>query len=971
MGGSGLSPVMVGRAAELGLLAGLGRLGPDAAVALVGGEAGVGKSRLIRELVAGLPAGTPVLVGQTDAAAPGRPFQVLLDAVEVHVAGWTGVPADLSPREEPLRVLLEPVGPGLASPTEREFGGEELVRAAIDLIRYLTSPGGVVVFEDLHAADPDSISLFVRLATTPGLALLLVGTYRAEELGGRRRAAELLAALERRRPVSHVSLRRLDERDVRDLLRAVYGRPAPYRVGDALYQRTAGNPFFLEELLLTAGPATPEELINLPLPWSLTEVVLRALDGLDDAERGVVDAAAVLGQRIHFDLLASVTGSNEEELIGILRRVVAAGLLVEDEPDVFSFRHALTREAVTAQLLGRERRRLHEKALVALLESGRDDHAAIAHHAEGACRYEEMVTAARHGAEACLRRGSTAQAFRLAEMGLSEAEHDTALLSLASRTAWLLGLHPSARAYGERWRSQAALVGDWRDESRGLCHLSRVCWEAGDAPGQRVAAEAALALAEPHPPSVELAEALALKSEVHMMAGGPESPLAVDWADRALAVCDQIGCTTTRPRALVNKGTALSDLHGRLEEGIAVLEQAWIEARDAGDGFNQFRAIHNLLNNRINVWPFERSRAALDEARQASERSGRRGANGGLWAELLAHLAELEGNLATGRAAVDEAIRNDPSGGGPEHHWCGPVAAELAAEAGDLAAATAFLNSARPERDADGDRQSLWSLASAARVAGLQGDLSQAAVLVDRALARIGDDKAADAALLRRVLADLVVAGLPVGEAKRLGGLLPADVTGDPWADPAGLAQLEGALAEADGRPEDALAAYRAGAAPEGYHRPRSALAACEVGAARCLLVLGRPGEAGERVTRALELLERWPGWRQEEARDLAGRVARVGRIERTRAGAGSGAGAGARAGAGAGGPVGPADILTAREREVAALVTTGLSNGEVAKRLYISTKTASVHVSNILAKLGLSNRAELAAWAVRHGLAG
>jgi DNA-binding NarL/FixJ family response regulator len=162
---------------------------------------------------------------------------------------------------------------------------------------------------------------------------------------------------------------------------------------------------------------------------------------------------------------------------------------------------------------------------------------------------------------------------------------------------------------------------------------------------------------------------------------------------------------------------------------------------------------------------------------------------------------------------------------------------------------------------------------------------------------------------------------------------------------------LDGALAEAEGRPEEALAGYRAGATPEGYHRPRAALASCELGAARCLLVLGRPAEARAHVDRALTLLERWPGWRRAEAEALAHRVGRAGA-------------------AGAAAPPGEAP-LTARELEVATLVAAGLTNGEVAKRLYISTKTASVHVSNILAKLGLTNRAELAAWAVRAGLAG
>ena len=96
----------------------------------------------------------------------------------------------------------------------------------------------------------------------------------------------------------------------------------------------------------------------------------------------------------------------------------------------------------------------------------------------------------------------------------------------------------------------------------------------------------------------------------------------------------------------------------------------------------------------------------------------------------------------------------------------------------------------------------------------------------------------------------------------------------------------------------------------------------------------------------AARLLERWPGWRRDEAAALLRRLGD--------------------------GPAPPSDgpgVLTPREREVAVLLAEGLSNGEIARRLYISTKTASVHVSNILAKLGMASRAEVAAWAVRSGL--
>ncbi len=118
---------------------------------------------------------------------------------------------------------------------------------------------------------------------------------------------------------------------------------------------------------------------------------------------------------------------------------------------MFAFRHALTREAIAGRLLGRERRRLHEKALAAIQESGGDDWAAVAWHAQGAGRYDELVEAARSGAWSYLQQGSTAEALRLAETGLSEADRDLDLLAAASKAAWMIGLQSLAIEHGERW----------------------------------------------------------------------------------------------------------------------------------------------------------------------------------------------------------------------------------------------------------------------------------------------------------------------------------------------------------------------------------------------------------------------------------------------------------------------------------------------------------------------------------------
>ena len=767
-------------------------------VVLVSGEAGVGKTRLLRELAATLPVGARVLAGQASQGVPARPFQLLLEAIGPSVSTWRQVPQRLADREEPLRLLLRPILGHLEPFTDREYSQEELLGAAVALVEDLLigTGRGVLVFEDLHWADAQSVALFGRLALTPGLGALLVGSFRPEAVDRRHQLVATLADVGRQREITQVAVDRLDQHAVAELLAAVYGHPVPFRVAEAMHRRTGGNPFFLEELLVTAGDTDPEQLQDLPLPWNLSEAVLRRLDHLDPAQLRVVEAAAVLGERIPFDLLASVTGSDENELIDTLRKLVAGGVVLEDEPDVFRFRHALTREAIAGELLGRERRRLHEKALAGLHEAGSTDWAAIAWHARGARRYEDLVSAARVGAASYLQRGASLEALRLAEEGLSEAGDDPELEMLASKAAWLVGLIDIAIEHGERWHSIARQAGRPEDEVGALIHLARLYYEAEDRERQWE---------------------------------------AVEWSDRALELSEEIGFRPARVTALVNKGSALIEQPGRRQDGIELLERSIAEAEAAGYDLLLYRALHNLLWGTLGEWPPERSRQMLRTLHDLSERNGRGGALGKL--HLLAmEIATVEGDLATARAALEE----------------------------------------------------------------------------ERAVAE-----------LSQPAADEIRAGeRPLAPARR---------------------HLEAALLEAEGNHPAALDAYLEAGGAEGQ-RTVPLRADCQLGAARCLVALGRSELAKAHARAAEELLARWPGWRRDEARALLVRLRAV-----PRRGAGP---------------------LTPREREVAQLVAECLSNGEVAKRLFISTKTASVHVSNILGKLGMSSRAEIAAWAVGTGLA-
>jgi DNA-binding CsgD family transcriptional regulator len=145
----------------------------------------------------------------------------------------------------------------------------------------------------------------------------------------------------------------------------------------------------------------------------------------------------------------------------------------------------------------------------------------------------------------------------------------------------------------------------------------------------------------------------------------------------------------------------------------------------------------------------------------------------------------------------------------------------------------------------------------------------------------------------------------------------------------------------AAGEPARAAELIETGLATSHPFLPRYLGAHLRVQLADALARLGRLEEARVAAEAAVEELERWPGWRHDEAEAQRRRLA-------------------------AGAPSSGGGELTARERQIVELVAEGLSNGEVAARLYISPKTASVHVSNILAKLGLANRVEIAAWALQ-----
>ncbi|WP_430782888.1 ATP-binding protein [Actinoplanes sp. G11-F43] len=899
----GAGPVMIGRESELRRLARLAS-SPDPAVAIIAGEPGIGKTRLVHELLATLPATTVVLVGQAEPGSLSRPYEVLLDAVD-------GFATDVS--EEAGRLT-----DARLSPVERLHAGLALVA---DLIGEAPA---VIVFEDLHWADSESAALFERLADQRG-PRLLIGTYRPEEVTRRQPVAGLLARMERRHTVSHVRLDRLSPSQTAAFLAAATGAPAPLRAATALHHRTGGNPFFLEELLRALPGLGLEELVEQPLPWSLAEVLRRQVDDLEAVSHRIVEAATVLGHRIPFDLLADVTGAGEDELIGVLRDLVTRGVLVEAGEDEFAFRHALVREAIAGQMLGRQRRRLHEAALDVLLRGGSSDPAMVAHHARGAGRYDDMIAAARRGAALYLSIGSAYQALQLAEMGLDELPDDVELLALAARSAWLAGLIDDAMRYGRCWRDRA---GSATERAESLYLLVRVAWESRATDEMAALTRDIETMVATLPPGADQARAMTAIAQSAYLCD--DFGTVVSWADRALALADEFDLPGVRLAALVEKGSMLIDRGRTTVEGRRILSGLVGEAEAAGEWVLAARALHALVDGEPPTSPAEHA-ATLERMRVNAERAGFESLAVATYYRGRARLALRTGDLTAAIEALEEGRERDRNyrrrGRWAEYH--GVFLAGLYLEAGEL----------------DRVERLLTDLAAVpnnppAVIPGLEfhlacrrGDLPRAERSLDELLAALPGQAWRSGEQAHDLVSAALELGLAPDRMDRLAGaLLEIEV----WD--AHRVLVDAQIAESRGRHAEARDGYLSIA--EAHILGPVVRGTVHVNVARCLLATGRPGEAADHAGAAASLLADWGGWRVAE---LARVRSRLGMTETEQAVSGPAA-------------------LTPREREVAVLISDGLTNNELARRLYISPKTAAVHVSNILRKLGVSSRTEVAA---------
>jgi len=357
----------VGRQGELAALSeSVFQLGTGRTVAvLVGGEAGSGKSRLLGEVASvAAEGGARVVTGTCVAlAAESLPYAPFSQALGILTAdlGPAGVEqlVGASARADLARLVPEL---HLDADAARPTGAGDravLFHAVLRILEAVadTTPL-VVVVEDLHWADASSRELLGFLAGRLRGAVLVVATYRSDELHRRHPLRPLLAEAARNERIVRIELGPLDPDEVAEQLEAIMGSRPPAAVVAAVVQRAEGNPFFAEELL--AAGAGPE------LPPGLADVLAARLAALPEASYELVRVAAVAGRRVGHDLLAAVCARDAADLVAGLREATFHHVLVADPDGAYAFRHALLQEAAYGELLPGERVSLHAAYAAAL-----------------------------------------------------------------------------------------------------------------------------------------------------------------------------------------------------------------------------------------------------------------------------------------------------------------------------------------------------------------------------------------------------------------------------------------------------------------------------------------------------------------------------------------------------------------------------------------------------------------------------
>jgi DNA-binding CsgD family transcriptional regulator/tetratricopeptide (TPR) repeat protein len=911
-----------------------------------------------------------------ESALPYLPFSEAFGRLDRDDADTVRVLLEARPaiaRLLPAHRMLGADGEMSAEPTDRSALFEAVYGALVDLARQAPL---LFVVEDLHWADQSTRELlsflFAREFPSP---VAIVGSYRRDDLHRRHPLLASLAAWSRLESVTRIELGPLAEDEMRFLIAALHPGPLGERATRSLLDRAEGNPFFLEELVAAAESGARR------LPDDLADLMLLRLDRLDEDGRLAVRAAAVAGRRASHELLAYGSGLDQAALDRALRSAIEVNVLRARGGDTYSFRHALLAEAVYEDLLPGERTRLHS-AYARGLEAGEVSGTAaeLARHARAS---NDLVT----GAQASIQAGNEAMAVGGPDEAAHHYEHALELAADPAVAAALeerggfdpvgLCIHASiAAGAAGHWFRAIALVQDQlqtlpadappRARARLLLALGKAVLPVDSDVNPLAVTSEAMALIAGEPPTPLQAEILATHALAVAYLGNRDE--AIRAARDAVVLADQLhlpGVAVEASTTLLNLEKRLGDLEAMEASLMAIAD----DARAAGEVAAELRSRFNL-----GIVYHERGRladalVAYRAAYARAEEIGRPWSPYGISARTQAGIvAYMTGEWDLAASIVDAGGETPPE---LARTFLAAVALEVAAGRGD-SEALARSEWMRQLWAKDG-LVAIISAGAMIELHGHGGDVAGARALYDEAVetvSKVWADMKFEARIRLAALllgqyasaathagtveraefasrgADLVdtavaVADAVVTDARPLGPesvawLARAQAEGGRLRWLCGLDPLP--LEDLVARWSAALAAFESLGHLYETARSRARLAAV-------LQASGRSAEAAAEVATARRVA------RQLGAAPLLEELASIAEPARGEV------------------TTHLSTSLTPREAEVLALVAEGRSNREIAQQLFISIKTVSVHVSNLLAKLNASGRTEAVAIARRRGL--
>jgi ATP/maltotriose-dependent transcriptional regulator MalT len=993
---------LVGRVPELEALRDALARATDGApgLVLVAAEAGGGKSRLVRAFLDDATAReVPTLRAQcVDLGGPGLPYLTIVDLVRevratvrdpdvVSFLDRHPVLADLpgttidGPRDEPS----DDSGDGSGDDSRRL----QLFDAAAALLGEAGRVHGpvVVAIEDLHwidASSADFLRFLVSRLTTE--RLLLVATVRTDGLAARPTVRRLLSELGRLPSVVRLDLEPFDGDEVAEFLAQVGERPVDPEYADEVARRTRGNPFYVQTLARSArsaGSAGTTGSLDEAMPRALADLLVGRLDALPGDAQMLVRSAAIGTQPVPDPVLRHVVGLDVAAMDRAARAAVADGLL-EPAGAGYAFVHDLLRAAVADDLLPGERARLHAAHGTALAAgvAGSPRPAEVAHHFAEARDDAQLLLWSVRAAEDAMRMLAPDEALQHWERALAAwpnvpdaasragMSHGRAAVQ-AARAAGLAGEH----ARGTEWADRAIrLCDDDTDATGGVQARAELV-------RQLIAIDATDRFVRPAEEAVHLAGSAEVDASTFALAhvilarallAARRTDEAVPQAERALAEARAAGVPALEVDALTT-AAFLDEVNDDREAAIDKLRAALVLARSEGELAAELRAHYTLASLHYYNGDVGPALTVLDAAMSRVTESGLRWSASGLELRLLQAVARyVSGDLAGSLEAAQTQTQTQTHTRAPDHRPPDAAAARLAAVSCyaavglGLDAAGQQLAALRESWDLDpqiaivaggceadlrtwtGDTEAAVAIAEAAQThldavagEGMYGGLwlsalALAALADEAAVCRQRRDEAGDAEARGRgeVLIARVERIVESGHG-RPGDLGPE---GGAWH---ARARAEHARLQGEAAVElwqQALDAFGYGHV---YEQAR-----CHWRLAEALVSTGRRDDARTHAQAAATAAE------QMGAEPLRKAVAETV----------SGARLAASASGGDGG-------LTGREGEILALVAEGLTNREIGKRLFISEKTVSVHLSNLMAKLNVSSRTEAVTVAHRRGL--